>query len=150
MRARGKETKEHEDSLLTSEFRAFPACFLVVTGPAAPVSAGMDPLTVVWHWEFCPQLGQGWHRLLTVPRPCLVLAALPCSSPVNVLLLIFFGQSVSPGVSPMSSCISLFPIADGCGEELHFGQLLFPELSIPSLYQLLFCQATTSHSERNT
>lgn len=47
MSARGKETKEHEDSLLMSECRVFSFLSLVVTGLAAPVSAGMDSLTVV-------------------------------------------------------------------------------------------------------
>lgn len=167
MRARGKETKEHEDSLLMSECRAFSCLFLVVTGPAAPVSAGMDcqcgvALGILSMCEGCAAAGAGrqrWHRLRDslVSLCCFgsTVLLIPCTPAVNV-----HRQNVSPWVAQMFSCTSLFHclVADGCGVELPFGQLVFQGLfqscliplpyQLPLSYQLPLCQATKSHSER--
>lgn len=106
--------------------------------------------------EGCAAAGAGrqrWHRLRDslVSLCCFgsTVLLIPCAPAVNV-----HRQNVSPRVAQMSSCTSLFHclVADGCGVELPFGQLVFQELFqsclIPLPYQLPLCQATKSHSER--
>lgn len=106
--------------------------------------------------EGCAAAGAGkqrWHRLRDslVSLCCFgsTVLLIPCAPAVNV-----HRQNVSPRVAQMSSCTSLFHclVADGCGVELPFGQLVFQGLFqsclIPLPYQLPLCQATKSHSEQ--